>query len=498
MDHKPGDQDRPSGAVSTRLLPQSLLGQAFEAAPNGLLVVDASATIVAINTALLRMFGYQSSEVIGQPLEMLVPTRLRETHRALRQSFIAAPERRAMGSGRELHACDANGREFPVEIGLNPMATPQGAMVLASVVDTSQRRSLETAFARIFESATQGMVLVDAEGRMALLNEHLAQMLGYEHAALTGKKLEILLPQRYHAHHGDLMRTYREAPSTRRMGIGRDLTALHASGAELPVEIGLSEVHWQGQPMTLATVIDISVRRRIEVELKQANENLREFAHVASHDLKSPLRGIADLVGWVREDLGEGANAKVMHNLARISDRVARMERLITDLLQYARSEQADAGHTLIDFEALVRDILRVDPVPAGFQVDISVSTAPMLAPRTPLETVLRNLIGNAAKHHDRPTGRIGVEFTADRGYCLISVSDDGPGIPESAQQRVFRIFQTASETQQPGSGLGLALARRLVEVHGGRIELRSPLSNQRGSDFRVWWPRGPGRTSHD
>jgi PAS domain S-box-containing protein len=403
-----------------------------------------------------------------------------------------------MGSGRELHARDANGREFPVEIGLNPMMTPQGAMVLASVVDTSQRRSLETAFARIFESATQGMVLVDAQGRMALLNEHLAQMLGYEHAALVGQPLECLLPQRYRAHHGDLMRSYCEVPTTRRMGIGRDLTALHASGAELPVEIGLSEVHWQGQPMTLATVIDISVRRRIELELKRANENLREFAHVASHDLKSPLRGIADLVSWVREDLGEGANAKVMHNLARISDRVTRMERLITDLLQYARSEQADAEHTLIDFAALVRDILRIDPVPGGFQVDIAVEATPMLAPRTPLETVLRNLIGNAAKHHDRPNGRISVGFTNDRGFCLISVSDDGPGIPTSAQQRVFRLFQTAGEAPPSGSGLGLALARRLVEIHGGRIELRSPISNQRGSDFRVWWPRSPGRTQHD
>lgn len=492
MDQEPGDQVRPSGDVGAQLLPLSLLGQAFEAAPNGLLVVDTTATIVAINSALLRMFGYHASQVIGQPLELLVPDRLRDTHRALRRTFIAAPERRAMGSSRELHARDVSGREFPVEIGLNPMMTPLGAMVLASVVDTSQRRSLETAFARIFESATQGMVLVDAQGRMALLNEHLAEMLGYEHAALTGLHLESLLPERYRAHHGDLMRSYREAPSTRRMGIGRDLTALHASGTELPVEIGLSEVHWQGQPMTLATVIDISVRRRIETELKRANENLREFAHVASHDLKSPLRGIADLVSWVREDLGENTNPKVVHNLARISDRVVRMERLITDLLQYARSEQVDAGRTLIDFEALVRDILRVDPVPAGFMVDIAVEAMPMLAPRTPLETVLRNLIGNAAKHHDRPNGRIGIGFTNDRGYCLISVCDDGPGIPESAQQRVFQLFQTASEAAHTGSGLGLALARRLVEVHGGRIELRSPISQQRGSDFRVWWPRSP------
>jgi PAS domain S-box-containing protein len=497
MDPLHGDPDRHGGAAHAPL-PPSLLGLAFEAAPNGLLVVDGQARIVAGNTALLRMFDYEAAELIGQPLELLVPQRQRETHQALRIAYLAAPERRAMGSGRELHARDAHGREFPVEIGLNPMRTPQGTMVLASVVDTSQRRDLESALARIFESATQGMVLVDVQGRMALLNERLARMLGRERAALLGRPLEILLPERFRAHHAGLMRSYHAAPSTRGMGVGRDLAALHADGAELPVEIGLSEVHWHGEPMTLATVIDISVRRRMELDLKRANENLREFAHVASHDLKSPLRGIADLVSWVREDLGAGAPATVQHNLERIADRVTRMERLISDLLRYARSEQAEADLDLIDFQELVTDILRVDPLPPGLVVEVRIAAPPLLAPRTPVETVLRNLIGNAAKHHDRASGRIGIEVSNDRGYCRISVADDGPGIPAAAQERVFRIFQTASHAPNPGSGLGLALTKRLVEVHGGRIELHSPRSDQRGSDFRIWWPRQPGSPTHE
>ncbi|HXQ22156.1 MAG TPA: PAS domain-containing sensor histidine kinase [Candidatus Acidoferrales bacterium] len=497
MDQRRDDREQPQAGAAGRSLPLSLLGQAFEAAPEGLLVVDSDAAIVATNSALLRMFGYESADVIGKPVEMLLPSRVRQAHEELRDAYLAAPQRRAMGSGRELRARHASGREFSVEIGLNPVSTPQGAMVLASIVDTSERREMEAAFGRIFESATHGMALIDDDGRIALLNEHLATMLGYAHAALMGQRVEVLLPERHRARHGNLMRSFREAPATRRMGVGRDLTARHASGADLAVEIGLSEVRWQGQQMTLATVVDISVRRHIEMELKQANENLREFTRVASHDLKSPLRGIADLVEWVREDLGENPKPAVVRNLERIAERVAGLERLIADLLRYARSEQVDAECVLIDFPALVRDILRVDPLPGGFSLDVSVDAEPLSAPWTPIETVLRNLIANAVKHHDLASGRIAVDFRDDGWYCLMSVTDDGPGIPEHAKERVFRLFRSPGAAKRTGLGLGLALTKRLVEIHGGRMELVSPLLDQRGSSFRVWWPRTPRRTNN-
>jgi PAS domain S-box-containing protein len=493
------DQERISqalslGAPAVEPLPLSLLGPSFEAAPHGLLVVDAQANVVAANSALLRMFGYELAGLIGNPLETLVPPRLRQGHRGVRDAYFRMPQRRIMGSGRELHARHASGQEFPVEIGLNPLPTPQGEMVLASVVDTSQRHNLETAFGRIFESATQGMVLVDAQDRIALLNERLAMMLGYIHADLVGRRLEVLLPERYRGGHAHLMDSYRGAPTTRSMGAGRDLTALHASGTELPVEIGLSAVRWQGQQMTLATVIDISVRRRIELELQQANENLREFTHVASHDLKSPLRGIADLVGWVREDLGDCADPRVVRNLDRIDDRVSRLDRLITDLLRYARSQAVDAECAQIDFTGLVAEVLRTDPPPESFRVDADIDVQPITAPRIPLETVLRNLLANAIRHHDGQRGHIVIEVRDDSGFCRIRVIDDGPGIALSAQPRVFRLFQTAGAADRAGSGMGLALTKRIVESHGGRIELSSPVSGDRGACFSVWWPSVPRR----
>ena len=120
---------------------------------------------------------------------------------------------------------------------------------------------------------------------------------------------------------------------------------------------------------------------------------------------------------------------------------------------------------------------------------------APLVTARTPLETVLRNLIGNAYQHHDRKTGSVVVRAEDADGYCLFTVSDDGPGIPTAAHERVFRIFQTLSPANRASSGIGLALTKRLVKLHGGRIEVDSP-EGTRGTSFRVWWPRFQWRKS--
>lgn len=135
--------------------------------------------------------------------------------------------------------------------------------------------------------------------------------------------------------------------------------------------------------------------------------------------------------------------------------------------------------------------ILELDPVPAGFEVAVDVRVEPFLAARTPLETVLRNLIANALKHHDRGAGRIGVRAEPAGADCLIEVADDGPGVPPSAHERIFRLFQTLHDDGPRRTGLGLALVKQIVTTHGGRIEVRS-VEGERGTTFRVWWPRFP------
>ncbi|HET8870559.1 MAG TPA: PAS domain-containing sensor histidine kinase [Aquabacterium sp.] len=475
-----------------------LLARAFNAAPNGFLIVDATGTIIAVNSELEAMFGMSSADMIGQPLEMLLPETLRHSHVGLRQSFFEKPDRRPMGAGRVLYARRANGVEFPVEIGLNPIAGDQGELVLASVVDISERMALEWAFRGLFDESPYGLLIVNDQGDIVMVNKVLARSLGYSQSALINQPLSMLLPERYRAAHGTLMSGYAKTGEARMMGQGRDLTALHSDGTEVPVEIGLSRVRWQRQMMTLAVISDISVRKRLEAELKQANANLEEFTYVASHDLRSPLRGIADLTEWIEADLGEEVAPEVARNLLRIKQRIERMERLIDDLLLYARAGQASTQYSQIQLSELLKGTLDLQPIPEGFRIDLDVNVTPFQGVRVPLETVLRNLISNAIKHHDQPSGTIRVNAREDDSYCVIRVIDDGPGVPSTAKTRIFKLFQTLTASQRGNAGIGLALTKRLVEVHGGRIDVTSPVEGGRGACFQFWWPRFPRRNQYE
>lgn len=457
--------------------------------PMGVLIVDAEGRLVFVNQELEKMTGYSRDELLGQPVEILLPESRRGVHVAERQAFMEAPSTRHMGVGRELFARRKDGSEFPVEIGLKPIEASFGRAVVASVIDVTERTQTQENFHALFESAPSGMLLVDDAGRIRLVNQRLCEMFGCSEAELLDQPLETLLPMRQRETHVRHREAYLEAPRPRTMGSGRDLTGRRKDGVEIPVEVGLSAVRRGGTQGVLAAVVDITERKRTELRLREANAQLEEFAYVASHDLRSPLRGIISLVDFITEDYGDEAPPDVVHNLDRMRDRVSRMERLIEDLLIYARAGKRSAKLEPVDPARLIDDVLAVDPPPSHIHVRRTLNAGVFVGALTPLQTVLRNLYSNAIKHHDGLTGWVHFRVSERDQFCVFEVEDDGPGIPEAAQERVFRLFQTLTASERKGSGLGLAVCKRLVESHGGRIELQSR-DHQRGSLFRVYWPR--------
>lgn len=342
---------------------------------------------------------------------------------------------------------------------------------------------------RIVEAAPCGMVMIDGDGTIILVNPQTESMFGYARDELIGKSLEMLLPERFRIAHGGLRRQFAADPSIRQMGVGRDLTACRKDGSEFPVEIGLNPVPGDDQGFVLAAVTDITRRKAMQLELRQANSNLEEFTYAASHDLKSPLHGISDLVEWIVEDLGGTEPQEVTRNLGRIRDRIQRLERVIDELLAYARAGTNFTDAMQMDPQVLLTNILELLPRPAGIVVSLQIMARPFVTNKTPLESVLRNLINNAVKHHDLPNGAIAISVIDVGRYCVFTVKDDGPGIPPASQERVFRIFQTLANEAREHSGIGLALSKRLAEAHGGWIKLEST-AGVRGTAFHVWWPR--------
>ena len=351
------------------------------------------------------------------------------------------------------------------------------------------RESAEELMQRIVEAAPCGMIMVDSEGSIVLVNPQAETMFGYARTELIGNSLEILLPERFRSVHAGHRQHFADAPSMRQMGVGREITARRKDGSEFPVEIGLNLVPGDEGGLVLAAVTDITRHKTMQLELRQANANLEEFTYAASHDLKSPLRGISDLVEWIVEDLGGAEPQEVSRNLGRIRDRIQRLERVIDDLLAYARAGTTFTDAVQVDLEDLLGGILELLPRPSGIAIALQITARPFVTNKAPLESVLRNLISNAIKHHDLSTGCISIGVADVGRYCVFTVADDGPGIPLASQERVFRIFQTLATETREHSGIGLALSKRLVEAHGGWIKLDST-TGTRGTAFNVWWPR--------
>lgn len=461
----------------------------LDAVPTGIIVAAHNGIITYINAEAERLFDYEADELLGQSIDILLPDQLSKTHADLRRGYSNEPTTRYMGTGRDLYGRRKDGSEFPIEVGLRPLTSGDEHMVVATIVDITKRKQLEEKFAKVIEASPYGKILVDDAGIIQLINASMLNLFGYQREELIGQSMDILLPERYRLEHSAHRRTYAQRPTLRAMGIGRDLTGLHKNGTEIPIEIGLNPVDSEKGQLVLAVITDITERKRLELNYQQANAHMEEFTYVASHDLKSPLRGIADLVDWIAEDLGEGMSESVQKNIHRIKIRIGRMERLTDDLLHYARSGARVKESNPVDVASLIQNVFELQPIPEHFVVSSEVKIDCIQAAKTPLETVLRNLFSNAIKHHDGLSPVLSISAEADGNYCIFTVSDNGPGIPVAAHERVFRLFQTLNNKETDGTGIGLAIAKRLTESHGGKIELIA-YDGKRGCCFRVWWPR--------
>jgi PAS domain S-box-containing protein len=229
---------------------------------------------------------------------------------------------------------------------------------------------------------------------------------------------------------------------------------------------------------------------RLASQLRKTNEELDQFAYITSHDLKAPLRGIANLSRWIEEDMGPAMTPEAHQQMELLRGRVNRMENLIDGLLQYSRVGRVTTYVEEIDVSRLVAMVVDLLSPPAGFRVEVEGTLPVLRGEKIRLQQVFMNLIGNAIKHHDRPEqGRVTIRC-ADLGrWYRFEVSDNGPGIAKRFHEKIFVIFQTLlPRDEREGAGVGLSLVRKIVEEQGGTVEVDS--EEGRGATFRFTWSK--------
>jgi PAS domain S-box-containing protein len=475
--------------------PEDQFRQIVEMAPYAIVMIGENGLIEMVNRQAETIFGYSRAELLGRAIEILLPERFRRVHPAHRANFVAEPSPRLMGIGRDLYGRRKDGGEFPIEIGLTPIKTAEGMKVVSAIVDLSERKRQQEQFRQVVEMAPNGMVMIDKSGVIEMVNSQAETIFGYDRSEVLGQSIDMLLPARFRGAHPHHRASYFSDPSPRVMGSGRDLYGLRKDGSEFPVEIGLNPIMTSTGLKVLSAIVDITARKQSEVQLSnlvgqltRSNDDLNNFAYVASHDLKSPLRGVDQLATWIEEDLGGSLNSETQSHLRLMRSRINRMEMLLDDLLAYSRVGQSDNPVAAVNTGNLVRDIFELAASRKNIALIVATDMPVIRAQKVPLELVLRNLINNAIKHHDKPQGTIRVEAQPYPGGYEFTVEDDGPGIPAEHQKRVFTIFQTLKPRDEvEGSGMGLAIVKKAVETAGGAVTLES--DGKLGCVFRFTWP---------
>ncbi|PMS21558.1 hypothetical protein C0Z18_06730 [Trinickia dabaoshanensis] len=236
----------------------------LESAPDAMVIVDEEGRIGLVNAQTEKLFGYARSEMVGQWVEMLMPERFRKKHGAHRTGFFSDPRARAMGSGLELFGVRKDGREFPIEISLSPIATDEGVIVSSAIRDITERKKAEQKFRGLLESAPDAMVIVDKEGRIMLVNAQTERLFDYNRSELIGQRVEVLVPERFREIHPGHRAHYFADPKARYMGSHLDLWGRRRDGSEFPAEVSLSPLESEGETLVSSTIRDVSERKKAE------------------------------------------------------------------------------------------------------------------------------------------------------------------------------------------------------------------------------------------
>jgi len=486
----------------------------FEYAPDAYYLSDLMGTFLDGNRAAEELCGYRREELIGKnflKLNLLPRKQLPRAAGYLAKNALGHPV-----GPVEFRLRRADGTQVHVEIRTYPVQIDGQHVILGIARDISDRKKAEDAlkeseekFKVIFEEAYEGIAYLDEVGRVLDVNKKTLEILQQTKEETVGKhfiELGILDPgdvARFMTHFQQVLLGTLEP---------LNLSIRNKQGEQLFLECSASVVHKKAGVRGLVILLrDVTERKRAELlleglnrdlqalirDLERSNQELRDFAHVAAHDLKAPLRGIATLAEWISQDSADKIDDQGRENLALMRQRVDRMVLLIDGILRYAEIGHSDRLVESIDSGQVVAEVIEQIAPGAHIGIQVERPLPTVLCERVALTQVFQNLISNAVKYMDKPRGEIRIAATEEGDFWKFTVADNGIGIESRHFDRLFQMFQTLGSVPHADStGIGLAVVKKIVQMHGGQVGVESKPGH--GSTFFFTLPKHNGRMTHE
>ena len=492
----------------------SLPAAIFEAVPDALAVVDESGRFVRVNRRIETMFGYTSDELIGQPVEMLLPDRHRERHGIHREQYVAHPTTRPMGTGREFVGRRKDSSEFPVEVALNPLPTDSGLLIVATIVDRTafQQRERERNLLldelveerrwlrALIERSPIGIIFVEGSVGDRIVANRRAEVL-FGHPLPSESGLAQLVE---HVCNPDGSACpFEQFPATRALRgdvvSGAELLLRRLDGRELPVLVNTGPIRDASGQVTgaIAVLDDLTPIKELE-RLRQ------EWTSIIAHDLRQPVTVIIGYVGQLAKQ-PEANVDEIRKPLEHIRASALRLSRMINDLLNVSRIEKMGAAGIEMNWE--ITDLRKAAEAVVNTQkgrtdkhtlvIDFEPEHIEVETDPDKIQNILQNFVSNAIKYSEGGEVRIiarqeppSEEFP--QGSVLIGVKDQGIGLSEKEIKRIGeKFFRSENKKARAvgGTGIGLFLVKNLIARHGGYMWVESELG--KGSTF---WFRIPLR----